>query len=362
MATHDEAMEALLREILQGMSDAADGAQAAITAALQRGDITAAVEAIGWDAVTEALGRITPGLQAAYTAAAMPGPVSTMLLFDLVDPRAAEWAARHAGVFIVDITSTAKESIRQFVVEALNGGRTVPQTARLIREVVPLSPRHQRTVRAAYESRLTDLLAQGVKQSRAEEMAARTSDFTARKLLNSRARTIARTEVSAAANVGRYAGWEEGVAAGVFPDAMLKEWVTGFEACPVCDPFDGTKVPWREEFGIGVLMPPAHPNCRCAAVPVWPSKDARVSDTTATRGELDAVQREAEVSAGKARAASSPASQSKRLPTTGGAAYLTQGEGDAIASASMRLSRGEITRAEYRAVVDPIREAARGRV
>lgn len=84
------------------------------------------------------------------------------------------------------------------------------------------------------------------------------------KLMEHRARTIARTEVQRAANMGRYHAWEKsGKVEG-------KEWLTYFDdrTCPICAGLDGERRKLSEPFSIGVMMPPAHPNCRCTAVPI----------------------------------------------------------------------------------------------
>ena len=85
--------------------------------------------------------------------------------------------------------------------------------------------------------------------------------FDARKW---RLNTIARTEVIRASNFGRFEAWKKsGVVVG-------KEWVTAFDdrTCPECASMDGDQAPLEKPFRNGVLMPPAHPNCRCTAIPI----------------------------------------------------------------------------------------------
>ncbi|MBO8180272.1 MAG: minor capsid protein [Archaeoglobus sp.] len=79
-----------------------------------------------------------------------------------------------------------------------------------------------------------------------------------------RLNTIARTEVIRASNFGRYEAWKKsGVVVG-------KEWVTAFDdrTCPECAAMDGDQASLEKPFRNGVLMPPAHPNCRCTAIPI----------------------------------------------------------------------------------------------
>jgi len=79
-----------------------------------------------------------------------------------------------------------------------------------------------------------------------------------------RINTIARTETMRASNYGRVRTWEK---SGV---VKYKEWLTAYDdrTCAICDSLDGERVPLDQEFSIGVYMPPAHPNCRCTAVPI----------------------------------------------------------------------------------------------
>jgi hypothetical protein len=88
------------------------------------------------------------------------------------------------------------------------------------------------------------------------------------KLVNSRARTIARTEIADAAMQGRYMGWESGVQSGVIDSNSVKEWIAEPDACSICSPLDGQLVAWNASYqgavtGTTDKMPPAHPNCRC---------------------------------------------------------------------------------------------------
>lgn len=79
-----------------------------------------------------------------------------------------------------------------------------------------------------------------------------------------RLNTIARTEVLRASNAGRLEAYKKsGVVAG-------KEWLTAEDdrTCPICSSLDGERRKLDEPFSIGVLAPPAHPNCRCTITPL----------------------------------------------------------------------------------------------
>lgn len=67
---------------------------------------------------------------------------------------------------------------------------------------------------------------------------------------------IARTEVTAAANAATLGVWGQA-------KVPFKEWLTGRDerVCPVCAPLDGEVQPLDRPFSLGMLAPPAHPNC-----------------------------------------------------------------------------------------------------
>lgn len=78
-----------------------------------------------------------------------------------------------------------------------------------------------------------------------------------------RANMIAVTEVTRAFTEGNLIAWREsGVVAG-------EEWQTANDdlVCEICAPQDGQTVSLGDDFP-GTGRPPAHPNCRCALLPV----------------------------------------------------------------------------------------------
>lgn len=96
-----------------------------------------------------------------------------------------------------------------------------------------------------------------------QELAARLQENHA--FSRSRAETIARTEMARADGAGMYIGWEEsGLVSG-------KEWITAEDdkvSAPCRANGDAGAIGLHDYFPSGDLMPPAHPNCRCAVVPV----------------------------------------------------------------------------------------------
>jgi HK97 family phage portal protein len=75
-----------------------------------------------------------------------------------------------------------------------------------------------------------------------------------------RARTIAVTESARAWTQGSILAWTES------GEVDRMEWSAEPDCCPICRAVNGTVVPLGSPFQ--GLMPPAHPNCRCALLPV----------------------------------------------------------------------------------------------
>lgn len=77
-----------------------------------------------------------------------------------------------------------------------------------------------------------------------------------------RAMTIARTETAAADTNGNLSMYK---ASGVVGQ---KKWIVGAGCCEICAELKGEVVDLNKSFSNGVLVPPAHPNCRCDFVPI----------------------------------------------------------------------------------------------
>lgn len=79
-----------------------------------------------------------------------------------------------------------------------------------------------------------------------------------------RAAIIARTETTRAYSLGSITAFQ---VSGVV-DRL--EWLTAQDekTCPECAALDGQVTVMGQSFDGGVMFPPAHPNCRCAILPV----------------------------------------------------------------------------------------------
>jgi len=122
---------------------------------------------------------------------------------------------------------------------------------------------------------LTTGLAQGLAEGKNPRVIARelVKDVANRvdKIGITRARMIARTEVIRAHHVATIAEYEQ--AAEDMEVEVMAEWSTaGFAVCPICiDMAHGG--PYKLKVIEGMI--PAHPNCRCCALPVMKEKIKR---------------------------------------------------------------------------------------
>lgn len=354
--TREDEIRKVLEDALAGLGEELSGARAAIQRALDTGDASAILGAANLDALTVALSGITLPLAATtLDGYALGVDLLEDFAFDAIDERAIRSAIAQSGRLIVDVTDDVRARVRELVADTLRGDHTVDGLARQIKTVVGLNERQAAATRNTYAREVTRQLDKGASLAKAEALADNVSTRQAKRLLTSRSRTIARTEVSRATNAGRFEGWGAAVDAGKYPDDLVKEWITGAEPCPLhCDPLDRQRIPWRDYWPtLGILMPPAHPACRCtcALLPATAPKSGPRAKSIDPGGRAPTT----------THAQEEVARTGGRLPTTGGAALLKQSEGDAIASATMRKARGEITNAEYRAIVEPIRTAVRNR-
>jgi len=276
--------EMSLVEMLLGSWSYVIGAagSAAVVSAIIRRDADAVVRGLGWDKMTGALEGLPETLAAEVVASAGAtnlGPGLNLTgAFEMTDPRAIAWAQRRAGQLIVEITDQQRGLVRNMITEALRDGITVDATAARIKQVVGLHDRYAQAVmnsrQRTYESLIKAGLSPAVAASRADALA----DSYRQRLLQSRATTIARTEILAASNQGRYLAWQEGVNEGLIDPDSVKEWRTApgmsryGPPCVHCLPYNGIRAKWDQPFSNGAMMPPLHPNCRCTAVILPPDK------------------------------------------------------------------------------------------
>ncbi len=114
----------------------------------------------------------------------------------------------------------------------------------------------------AMDQQISRTLAQGMSEGKNPIQIAREMVDKVDGIGINRAKTLARTEVINAhhqATINTYEQW------GVMGVTVQAEWLTaGFNVCPICSSHSGKTYSLQQIRG----MIPAHPNCRCCAIPV----------------------------------------------------------------------------------------------
>lgn len=254
--------------------------------AIAAGNLAQANFVLSWADLAEAVDILQEILYAQMQAGAPLGLPSSSFgfryQFDATNPRAIEWAREEAAARIAELTREQQGIVNQTIVDALANGYTVDDIQYIVSNTIGLHSRWARAVDTRYQQTLENLLAQGYPLQRAKNQARRLTSAYHSELLDKRGRMIARTEVLAAHNAGRWFTWEDAVAAGIAPTNALKKWVVRVpqqagSPCEHCLPLNGVIIPWQEEFDGAVMMPPLHPNCVCTAVLVIPEEPEYLS-------------------------------------------------------------------------------------
>lgn len=181
--------------------------------------------------------------------------------FNAVDPFMVEAARRNAARLVVDVSAQTQAAIRTVIVSSFEDGIAPRQAAKLIRGLVGLTERQAESVYRYRQS----LIAEGMSPVEATSRAL----ARAERLIQLRARTIARTETIAAATAGQLASWRSAMNRGMLPNDAKKVWITTPDdrLCRFCARMNGQKALLFSTFesSEGPLDgPPLHPNCRCA--------------------------------------------------------------------------------------------------
>lgn len=239
----------------------------ALREAILRGDLDPAmVEAWQQDYVRFVRDHLSPAWDEAMNAAARHLAPGVTWRFDPMGDGVRQWTENRAADFVTSCTQDQIEGLRAVVRMAATLEQTgVDELSRIIRPMVGLY--HGQAV--ANLNYYNNLLANGVSQQRAKDLSLR---YGARQH-RYRAFMIARTELAFAYNQGAFWGTKQAQEQGLLPE-VVKVWATARDerACPVCARLDGMRRKMDEPFPFETrltdpqvrLMPPAHPNCRCA--------------------------------------------------------------------------------------------------
>lgn len=257
-----------------------------LTDALRRGDPGMAVEAFDWDVWAGTLDRLaTPRIAETMRAAGEAVGRKTIVhkqestlqgVFDLLNPRAQRIAALIAAKLVTRVSDATKFAIRQVIADAQARGISIrdqaAEIARILTETAGLDlPRARRLERFR-----ADMAARGVTSRVLQDRVGELRD----RLLQDRARTIARTETMDSALAGQVELWDQATDLGLLDRGMLMEWIDTDDRrrCAICRSLDGQRVPRGQLFvspynGQTYERPTAHPRCRCALALVDPDEE-----------------------------------------------------------------------------------------
>lgn len=189
--------------------------------------------------------------------------------FSLKHPEAERWARTYAGRLVSGLTDESKRAIAQAIAEFIRLGVPPEEGARMLRGMLGLTPQSSRAV-VNFQNALRQ-------RGFSDDYIRAKSDEYSRRLLNHRARVVARTETIRAMQEGQRQSFTQAVEQGVLqPSRTRRQWVTAADerVCPICAPMDGQTTtleePWMTIEGPVQTPTDTHPQCRCAVVLVFP--------------------------------------------------------------------------------------------
>lgn len=181
---------------------------------------------------------------------------------NLIDPQSqtiSNFIQSQGGKLIKEISTAQFNAINTLVRQAsLTDSMTVDELARAIRPCVGLTQRQAQAVKHYYDS----MIDQGYSPAEARKKEA----IYAERMHRRRAATIAQTEMAFAYNYGMDAVVRDNIKNGIYEPGVTKKWRTAYDenVCDICGGIDGEEVGIDEPFSNGYMLPPGHPNCRCA--------------------------------------------------------------------------------------------------
>lgn len=183
------------------------------------------------------------------------------LSFNLVNPKAVDYASRATLDLVQPFQDNARETIRTFLAKALSGETTPSGAAKDIKDLIGLDPNRVKRADKFWQ----DLVERDIPERDIDRRVGRYMDS----LLRERAEVIARTETHKAAGAGQQAAWDEADRTGLInASEYSKVWVVTWDEvlCPECEEMDGEAVGMDESFDTpeGPMdYPDMHPHCRC---------------------------------------------------------------------------------------------------
>jgi len=204
--------------------------------ALKMNSASGVNNAINWRTFLESLSNTAPTLAQQIAEVAnlhskvLPKKLRYEYNFEAKDPRAIAWAQTQAGKRIQGITIETQQAVANMIADGLRTKLTREEIIAQLRQTVGLDKRQSKALGNFYMKRLEKYLEDGLTYEEAAKKAEKDGVRYRTRLVKQRAIRIARTEISAAANAGRYLSWEEADARGLLPPDSKKRWLTNIES------------------------------------------------------------------------------------------------------------------------------------
>lgn len=181
---------------------------------------------------------------------------------------AASWIKDHGAELATNLAKDQVAALNALIGHVSGYTAITPdEAARIMRPCIGLT-KPQAIANARYRETVKDAYLKAHphgKPETAEKKAAEAAARYAARQHRYRAQMIARTELAYGYNAGHHGATKDAQAQGYIGDCK-KKWLTAYDdrVCDICSAMDGETVGMDDQFSIGVLLPPAHPHCRCA--------------------------------------------------------------------------------------------------
>lgn len=206
--------------------------------------------------------------QAADSAAAEVKAQYSYFVYEPSVSTSVDFLKKHGAELVTNLVKEQKDALNAIIVHVSGYTAVTPdEAARIIRPVIGLT-KPQVIANARYREAVKDAYLKahpnckpGTAKKKAAEAAAR---YAARQH-RYRAQSIARTELAYGYNAGAYGATKDAQLQGYIGDCR-KVWLTAYDerVCPICSQMDDEKRNMDELFSNGKMLPPGHPQCRCA--------------------------------------------------------------------------------------------------
>lgn len=190
--------------------------------------------------------------------------------FDATDEGIRKWIKDRGAEFVTNSVNEQRKAIQRLTMREIRDVTSPAELARVIRPCIGLTER-QAQANLRYYNSIKDQMRKDHPRMKEENIVRRARDKAlkyAEKQHRYRAETIAQTELAEAYNAGAHYGIKQAQEKG-YIGHVKKVWVTARQenVCKYCEAVEGVSKEIDEYFDVGkcgmVLIPPAHPRCRC---------------------------------------------------------------------------------------------------